>query len=63
MRTAGLEPVATFRKLPQEYGTWRLRPPFDDDARRAAGFSERELALLEELAGVTDRPPINSNPR
>ncbi len=50
----GLEPVATFRKLLEEYGTLRLRPPFDGDARREAGFSEREMALLEELA---------SNPR
>lgn len=50
----GLEPVATFRKLLEEYGTLRLRLPFDGDARREAGFSEREMALLEELA---------SNPR
>ncbi len=50
----GLEPVATFRKLLGEYGTLRLRLPFDGDARREAGFSEREMALLEELA---------SNPR
>ncbi len=50
----GLEPVVTFRKLLEEYGALRLRLPFDGDARRAAGFSEREMALLEELA---------SNPR
>ncbi len=46
----GLEPVATFRRLLEEYGTLRLRPPFYEEARRAAGFSERELALLGELA-------------
>jgi len=46
----GLDPVATFRALLAEYGSMRLRPPFDSAARRAAGFSEEELALLEELA-------------
>ena len=46
----GLDPVETFRALLQEYGTMRLRAPFDGVARRAAGFSEREMALLEELA-------------
>lgn len=48
----GLEPVATFRRLLEEYGTLRLRPPFYEQARRAAGFSERELALLGELAAT-----------
>ncbi len=46
----GLEPLATFRRLLEEYGTLRLRPPFYEQARRAAGFSERELALLGQLA-------------
>ncbi len=46
----GLEPVATFRRLLEAYGTLRLRPPFYEQARREAGFSERELALLGELA-------------
>jgi uncharacterized ferritin-like protein (DUF455 family) len=46
----GLDPVATFRALLAEYGSMRLRPPFDGVARRAAGFSDEELALLEELA-------------
>jgi len=45
-----LDPVATFRRLLEEHGTLRLRPPFHEQARRAAGFSERELALLGELA-------------
>jgi uncharacterized ferritin-like protein (DUF455 family) len=47
----GVDPVETFRGLLQEYGTRRLRRPFDDIARREAGFSEAELALLDELAG------------
>lgn len=46
----GLDPLDCFRALLQEYGTMRLRAPFDDVARRAAGFSEREMALLNELA-------------
>ncbi len=51
----GLEPVATFRKLLEEYGTLRLRRPFDQVARRQAGFSARELELLEELAASPRR--------
>jgi uncharacterized ferritin-like protein (DUF455 family) len=46
----GLEPLATFRRLVEEYNAPRLRAPFHADARRAAGFSEEELALLEEIA-------------
>jgi len=47
---AGLDPVATFRRLYREYKAPRLRPPFATAARRAAGFTEADLALLEELA-------------
>src|SRR6266566_6397020 len=46
----GLDPVETFRRLLGEYGTLRLQRPFDQVARRAAGFSEQELDLLDELA-------------
>jgi uncharacterized ferritin-like protein (DUF455 family) len=46
----GVEPVETFRRLLNEYGNMRLRAPFDGVARRAAGFSDSEMALLEELA-------------
>jgi uncharacterized ferritin-like protein (DUF455 family) len=45
----GVDPLQTFRRLLREYDA-RLRPPFDVTARRAAGFSEAELVLLEELA-------------
>jgi uncharacterized ferritin-like protein (DUF455 family) len=45
----GVEPVETFRRLLLEYDA-HLRPPFDMAARRQAGFSERELRLLEELS-------------
>lgn len=46
----GLEPVETFRNLLKEFNAPRLRAPFDMTARRQAGFSERELSLLELLA-------------
>ncbi len=46
----GIDPVEAFRALLKEYGTIRLRAPFHGVARRAAGFSETEMALLEELA-------------
>ena len=41
-----LEPIATFEKLCQQYSAPKLRPPFNLEARRQAGFSEAELALL-----------------
>ena len=42
----GLEPIAAFASLCQQYSAPKLRPPFNLDARRKAGFSEAELALL-----------------
>ncbi|PPC86106.1 MAG: hypothetical protein CTY37_06645 [Methylotenera sp.] len=41
-----LEPIATFESLRQQYSAPKLRPPFNLEARRQAGFSEAELALL-----------------
>ena len=41
-----LEPIATFEKLCVEYSAPKLKPPFNMDARRQAGFTEAELALL-----------------
>jgi uncharacterized ferritin-like protein (DUF455 family) len=41
-----LEPIATFEKLCVDYSAPKLKPPFNVDARRKAGFSEIELALL-----------------
>ncbi len=38
----GLEPDATFRRLLAEHGV-QLRPPFNEEARLAAGFSTEEL--------------------
>ena len=41
-----LEPIATFEKLCADYNAPKLKPPFNLEARRKAGFSENELALL-----------------
>jgi uncharacterized ferritin-like protein (DUF455 family) len=41
-----LEPIAAFESLCLQYSAPKLRPPFNLDARRKAGFSEAELALL-----------------
>ena len=42
----GLDPVKTYALLASEYGAPALRGPFNFTARRAAGFSELELAAL-----------------
>ena len=45
----GLDPVAHYRHLTRKHAAPRLRPPFNEPARRAAGFTEGELdALLVE---------------
>ncbi len=41
-----LDPVATYAELAATYGAPRLRGPFNLEARRAAGFSDDELAAL-----------------
>jgi uncharacterized ferritin-like protein (DUF455 family) len=41
-----LDPITTFDTLCQQYKAPKLRPPFNMDARRKAGFSEEELSLL-----------------
>jgi uncharacterized ferritin-like protein (DUF455 family) len=43
----GLEPVATYAALTHQYQAPRLKKPFNLTARRAAGFSEAELAALQ----------------
>ena len=42
----GLDPVAHYPLLVERYQAPRLRPPLNLPARRAAGFSEAELAYL-----------------
>jgi uncharacterized ferritin-like protein (DUF455 family) len=43
---AGLDPVATYAELAVRYQAPRLRPPFNHEARRAAGFTDQELDSL-----------------
>jgi uncharacterized ferritin-like protein (DUF455 family) len=43
---AGLEPVAHYRALVAQYAAPRLRPPFNVQARRAAGFTQAEIDYL-----------------
>jgi len=43
---AGLDPIALYPQLVERYAAPRLRPPFNDAARRAAGFSDAEIAYL-----------------
>ena len=43
-----LDPIATYASLAREYAAPILRGPFNLPARRAAGFSELELAALTE---------------
>lgn len=45
----GLEPESHYLLLTQRYEAPRLRPPFNERARRAAGFSEAELAWLQQV--------------
>jgi uncharacterized ferritin-like protein (DUF455 family) len=47
----GLEPVAAYKRLAAEYHAPVMRGPFNLEARRAAGFSEAELATLTDKAG------------
>jgi uncharacterized ferritin-like protein (DUF455 family) len=42
----GLEPITTYARLADEYKAPAMRKPFNLVARRAAGFSELELAAL-----------------
>ncbi|MDB5963791.1 MAG: hypothetical protein JWQ72_291 [Polaromonas sp.] len=44
----GLEPIATYAALAKQYGAPRLKGPLNLGARRAAGFEEAELALLDQ---------------
>jgi uncharacterized ferritin-like protein (DUF455 family) len=42
----GLDPVAHHATLAKRHGAPRLKPPYNLPARRAAGFSEAEIAAL-----------------
>lgn len=51
----GLDPDQTYRQLLDQYMRGRLRQPFNDEARKAAGFSESELAFIYQLSDVRNR--------
>ena len=42
----GLEPIACYKALAEKYHAPSLRKPFNLDARRKAGFTDAELAIL-----------------
>jgi len=42
----GFEPISAYAELAQRYSAPTLRKPFNLEARRKAGFTEAELALL-----------------
>ncbi len=52
----GLEPEATYLKLIDAFDAPRPRPPLHVEARRAAGFSEAELAGFGAKAPSATRP-------
>ncbi|WP_034302848.1 ferritin-like domain-containing protein [Herbaspirillum sp. RV1423] len=43
----GLDPIATYARLASEFKAPVMRGPFNMEARRAAGFTDDELALME----------------
>jgi uncharacterized ferritin-like protein (DUF455 family) len=44
----GLDPLAHYARLVEQYDAPRPRPPFNEPARRAAGFSGAEIAALAQ---------------
>jgi len=42
-----LDPLAAYDALARQYRAPQMRPPFNIEARRAAGFSEAELKILQ----------------
>jgi len=45
----GCEPDSTFKMLLKQYYSGQLRPPFNTEARLAAGFTSAEIESLENL--------------
>ena len=57
----GLDPVAHYKVLVQRHRAPRLRPPFNTEARQAAGFSAEEIAYLAG-DGLTGQSPSALSP-
>jgi uncharacterized ferritin-like protein (DUF455 family) len=53
-----LEPLQTYRELAAQYEAPALRPPFNLGARRQAGFTEEELAMLTNHHSVSANLPV-----
>ncbi|WP_291024395.1 ferritin-like domain-containing protein [Hydrogenophaga sp.] len=51
----GIEPLPHYRRLAREHAAPRLRPPFNLEARRRAGFNEAELSALRAEDGASAR--------
>ena len=45
----GLDPESLYLELTQRHEAPRLRPPFNEKARRAAGFTATEIAWLQQI--------------
>ncbi|MCM5680260.1 ferritin-like domain-containing protein [Schlegelella sp. S2-27] len=48
----GLDPVSHYRVLTERYQAPKLKPPFNREARKRAGFSDEELRYLEGDGGT-----------
>ncbi|MDP2985625.1 ferritin-like domain-containing protein [Hydrogenophaga sp.] len=44
----GIEPLSHYRHLARTHSAPRLKPPFNEPARRAAGFSDAELTAMHQ---------------
>ncbi|QHE77179.1 ferritin-like domain-containing protein [Hydrogenophaga sp. PBL-H3] len=44
----GIEPLAHYRQLARAHSAPRLKPPFNEPARLAAGFTDAELAAMHQ---------------
>ncbi|MFT3822106.1 MAG: ferritin-like domain-containing protein [Rubrivivax sp.] len=52
----GLDPLAHYPLLARQYRAPRLQPPFNLEARRAAGFHPDELLALQTAAAASPSP-------
>jgi uncharacterized ferritin-like protein (DUF455 family) len=52
---AGRDPITAYDELARHYKAPRPKPPFNVDARRAAGFDSAELAALQRASQRNDR--------
>jgi uncharacterized ferritin-like protein (DUF455 family) len=54
----GLDPVAQYTLLARQYNAPALKPPFNEAARRLAGFSEAEISHLRGSSTLPDHVPF-----